>query len=126
MRKLSVFLAVALFAIVLSTTSCSKGFGVKLDKTTYAPGDKITVTYTADPTWDDNAWIGIIPSATPHGQESDNDAVDISYQYIHKNASGTFEFTAPTEPGKYDIRMNDSDDATKGVEIASATFEVAE
>ncbi len=124
MKKLNIFFAITLLVIAISTTSCSKGFGVKLDKETYTPGETITVTYTADPTWDDNAWIGIIPSATPHGKEVDNDAVDISYQYIHQSASGVFEFTAPTEPGKYDIRMNDSDDGGKGVEISSVTFEV--
>jgi len=122
MKKLSFLLSVLFFGMIF-LSSCGDT-ELKLDKKTYAPEETIKITFTADPNWDDNAWIGIIPSDVAHGKESVNDENDIYYEYINKKTSGTFEFSAPSEPGKYDIRMHDSDDGSKGVEIASVSFEV--
>ncbi len=124
MKKLSLSAIVAFLGLML--LSACGGDDLKLDKKVYAPGEIIKVEFKASPDWDENAWIGIIPSDVPHGKEAENDNYDISYQYIKKATSGTFEFVAPNEPGKYDIRMHDSDDGSKGVEIASVTFEVKE
>jgi len=122
-KNLLISLSIALMAIVLF--SCSKGgYSLKTDKSTYAPGETIKVEYNADGAWEKNAWIGIIPSTVAHGKESINDENDIEYKYLEKSTKGTFEFKAPSVAGKFDVRMNDSDDATKGVEINSVSFEV--
>jgi len=97
---------------------------VKTDKMTYAPGEAVKVTFTAPASYPDNAWIGIIPNDIPHGDEAVNDQHDIEYQYISKRTAGEMTFTAPSRPGRYDIRMHDTDN--NGKEVAFTWFEVAE
>jgi len=95
---------------------------VKVDKSTYAPGEEIIATFTA-PLYPDSAWLGLIPSEVEHGSESTNDANDLAYQYLEGKTSGTLNFTAPEKPGKYDLRLNTAD-SFNGVEITYTTFEV--
>ena len=95
---------------------------LSLEKLTFSPGEKIVVSFTGSPDYKENAWIGIIPSNVEHGSEARNDQVDLTYQYMNKQAAGTMVFTAPNVPGSYDFRMNDSDDG--GKEVASVTFTV--
>ncbi|MGE5342576.1 MAG: hypothetical protein ACM3SY_13960 [Candidatus Omnitrophota bacterium] len=95
---------------------------LKLDKTTFAPGERISVHFTAGPGFADNAWIGIIPSSVAHGSEMENDKYDITYQYLNGKQSGTLTFKAPAQPGSYDFRMHDTDN--NGREIASVSFQV--
>lgn len=92
---------------------------LKLDKNSYQPGEKIIVTFTASPDYQNNAWIGLIPSSVEHGSESVNDAHDVAYQYLRGKTSGTFEFKAPDQPGSYDFRMNNA-----GLEVGSVSFTV--
>lgn len=95
---------------------------VTLNKDTFGPGDPINVTFTAPSTYRPNAWIGIIPSHVSHGSESENDSYDISYQYLQGQTSGILVFHAPSAPGRYDMRMHDTDDS--GREVAYASFTV--
>jgi hypothetical protein len=99
-------------------------YKIELQRTNYAPGEKIVATFTADPTWGTSAWIGVIPSDTKHGTEADNDAADVAYKYLDGKASGSVEFNAPTQKGRYDLRMMNGDDATKSIEVFSVGFEV--
>lgn len=94
---------------------------LKISKEEYNPGDEIIVSFTADGDLTHNAWIGLIPSKIPHGDEGVNDANDITYQYF-KDKSGELTFYAPLKPGKYDLRMNSSDN--DGREVTSVTFTV--
>ena len=95
---------------------------LSLDKTVFAPGEDISVHFTAPPGYSGNAWVGIIPSSVAHGSEAENDKYDIAYQYLEGRTSGTLVFKAPTQPGNYDFRMNDSDNG--GKEVASVSFTV--
>jgi len=95
---------------------------LSLSKTIFAPGEEIKVYFTAGPGFADNAWVGIIPSNVPHGSEATNDQNDIAYQYLQGKQSGTLVFKAPSQPGTYDFRLNDTD--SNGKEIASVTFQV--
>lgn len=95
---------------------------LKINKSVFSPGEKITVSFTASANLPEDAWIGIIPSDIPHGSEAENDAHDIVYGYMQKRAAGTMTFDAPDEPGKYDVRMHDTDN--NGKELASVSFEV--
>ena len=113
-------LAIAVAAFIV--TGCSTKPKMKLSKTTVGPGDMIVVEYTAPKGYQDNAWIGIIPSEIEHGNETRNDQHDITYKYLKGSTNGTFRFTAPRKPGKYDFRMHDTD--SNGLEVAYVTFEV--
>ena len=55
------------------------GPSLMINKYSYSPGEVITVTFTAPGTYEANAWIGIIPSHVPHGEEAKNDQYDLSY-----------------------------------------------
>ncbi|MBN2225075.1 MAG: hypothetical protein JW765_10400 [Deltaproteobacteria bacterium] len=95
---------------------------LSLGRDVYFPGDTINLVYMAPVNLPTNAWIGIVPSDVPHGSEEVNDKSDISYQYLKGTTSGIMEFIAPSAPGSYDLRMNESD--AGGKELASITFTV--
>ncbi|NIM06119.1 MAG: hypothetical protein GTN65_11025, partial [Armatimonadetes bacterium] len=95
---------------------------LKLFKAGFFAGEKITVRFQAPSTYAANAWVGLIPSTVPHGSEAENDQNDISKQFLGGITSGDLEFTAPTTPGIYDLRMFDTDDG--GAEVVSITFAV--
>lgn len=98
-----------------------------LDQTIFAPGEPISVKFTAEPDLDKTAWVGIIPSNIPHGSEVTNDAYDVQYQQLAGQTSGVLTLTAPSQPGAYDLRMNNTDYAWEnGTEIASVSFTVSE
>jgi hypothetical protein len=95
---------------------------LSLGRDVYAPGDPINLVFMAPIGLPDDAWIGIVPSGVPHGTEEVNDQYDISYQHLNGATSGIMEFVAPSTPGLYDLRMNESDKG--GRELASITFTV--
>ncbi len=90
---------------------------LKLERAQVLPGDEVKVRVTVAGKLPDDAWMGIIPSKVPHGSEAVNDDNDVAYEYLHGRTADTIVLTAPTEPGFYDVRLNDSDE--EGVEIAS-------
>lgn len=104
------------------SSGSSGGVGLTLNSTWFSPGAQIQVMFRADGNWPRDAWVGIIPSNVPHGQESVNDQYDLSYKYLERRTSGTLTFTAPTNPGNYDFRMHDTDN--NGREAASISFMV--
>jgi len=95
---------------------------LEIDKKVYKPGEKIVITFKAPDTWPKNAWIGIIPSDAPHGDETENDKVDVAYVYLNKKTSGEDTLKAPAESGSYDIRMHDTDQ--NGKEVKHVSFKV--
>jgi hypothetical protein len=105
-------------SFTVSTATAS----VSLNKSVYDRGERIWVTFKTSVPFETNAWLGVIPSEIPHGSEEVNDQHDVSYVYVKGESEGVKELAAPTTPGSYDIRLNDSDD--KGKEIASVTFTV--
>jgi uncharacterized protein YfaS (alpha-2-macroglobulin family) len=109
--------------LVFGLSLQASAVGLQVDKTVYAPGDSIQVSFTAPPGLPRDAWIGIIPSNIPHGSESQNDQHDLAYQYLEGQTTGTMVFTAPGTPGSFDVRMNSTDN--NGQEITSITFTVA-
>ena len=92
---------------------------LEIDKKVYKPGEDIIITFKAPDTWPKDAWVGIIPSDAPHGKETENDKVDISYIYLNKKTSGEVTLKAPKKTGSYDIRMHDTDKDGKEVEYVS-------
>lgn len=104
-----------------TTTDAATG-ELSLDKTTFTPNESIRLAFKVNQKLSSRPWIGIIPSEIPHGDESQNDQHDISYQYFDNQENGVLEFKAPLQTGKYDFRMHSSD--SEGVEITSISFEV--
>ncbi|THB63190.1 MAG: hypothetical protein D6E12_17460 [Desulfovibrio sp.] len=104
------------------TFSVGDAASLTLDRTTFAPGESVTVYFTAPSDLPDNAWVGLIPSSTPHGDEATNDQHDLAYEYVSGRTSGSMTFSAPTTPGSYDFRLNYSDSG--GDELTSVTFTV--
>ena len=92
---------------------------IKLDRSSYRPGEKIILTFTASAHYKTDAWIGLIPSSVPHGKADVNDEHDVAYHYLSGKTSGTFEFKAPEQSGRWDFRMNNA-----GLETASVTLTV--
>jgi hypothetical protein len=111
--------AVGLFASCKGGTPKAK---LEINKAEFKPGEVIVVKYAAMPEYDPSAWIGIIPSSVAHGSEAENDKHDIAYQYLRKSTSGELNFTTPSNPGSYDLRMHNTDN--NGMEVASVTFKV--
>jgi hypothetical protein len=114
----------ALIVCLLIPSACGqrKNISLKLQKKRFIPNEEIKVYFTAPADFDNDAWVGIIPSHVKHGYESENDKYDLDYYYLEKRTSGELTFRAPDEPGFYDVRMNDTD--KDGYEVASITFEV--
>ncbi len=95
---------------------------LSLEKTEFAAGEKIMLTFKVNQKLDKRPWIGIIPSEIEHGDESRNDQYDVAYKYFDNQESGVLEFNAPNKTGKYDFRMHSTDN--NGVEVTSVSFEV--
>jgi len=126
-KKLAItalFAALLSIAILISACGPSAPAGPSLvtDRDVYAPGETITVNFSAPAGLPTNAWVGIIPSNIPHGDEAQNDMYDLAYQYLNGTTSGSLVFSAPAEPGMYDFRMHDTDN--NGKELASVSFTV--
>ena len=114
---------VTITTIVLLPAMAQMGGGsIWLDKTTFSPGERIAIHFTAPASFPTSAWIGIIPSNIPHGSESTNDQHDIAYKHLQGKTSGTLYFTAPRKAGNYDFRMHDRDD--NGSEVGSVSFTI--
>ena len=97
-----------------------------LDKTDVNVGEEFGVTLVINVPLADDAWVGIVPSETPHGAEGDGDTVDVYYVYVSQAVDGRVTMIAPAVAGTYDVRLYSSDDSTVGVELASTTITVNE
>ncbi len=80
--------------------------GIVLSQTQFKTGEKIKINFTAEGTFVEKPWIGIIPSDVAHGSEAENDAHDLTCQYFDGVTKGEMVFNAPAEPEIYDFRMN--------------------
>lgn len=126
-----IFLALAVLSALVAVHTYQPGLllagvtsvSLSINKAIVAPGEGFTVSFSVSPALPENAWIGIVPSSIPHGSEKVNDQHDLTYQYIQKRSSGTMAFNAPTTPGSFDIRFNDTDN--NGLELAFVSFTVA-
>ncbi len=94
---------------------------LQLSKQTFTPGEKITVSFKASPLLPKNSWVGLIPEQVAHGSTYRNDQHDHTYQRVSGKASGQMVFKAPTKPGKYSFRMNET---TNDKEVTHVTFTV--
>jgi Ca-activated chloride channel family protein len=96
---------------------------VWLDKKDFATGEAMSLHFEVPAGLSSRAWVGIVPSEVPHGDEATNDKHDVGYQYLSGRTEGTLGFSAPSTEGSFDFRLHDSDSG--GSEIATVTFSTA-
>jgi len=105
----------------VNQTSANQAAKIWLERTTFYRNEKIRVHFQAPSGWSRDAWIGMIPSAIPHGDEAVNDQHDVAYQFIENKTSGSMTFAIPG-PGNWDFRMHDTD--KNGFQVYSVSFTV--
>jgi len=86
---------------------------LRLDAPRYKRGVWMRVEFEAPAQWPADAWVGIIPADVPHGSEATNDAHDVDYRYLQGLTWGVVRMQVPAEPGKYEIRIHDTDNSGK-------------
>ena len=89
-------------------------------KFTYTIDEGIDFSFTA-PKLPDDAWIGIVPVAIPHGDEAVNDSHDISYAHLGGRTKGDITLPNPGL-GTWTLRLHDTDN--NGRELTHVVFEV--
>ena len=89
-------------------------------KSTYTIDEGIDFSFTA-PKLPDDAWIGIVPVAIPHGDEAVNDSHDISYAHLGGRTKGDITLPNPGL-GTWTLRLHDTDN--NGRELTHVVFEV--
>jgi len=85
-------------------------------------GETISLTFQASKGFKNHAWIGIVPADTAHGNETINQRARLSRKNLNRRDKGSMTLSSILQPGRYDIRMFDSND--NGNEVASVTIEV--
>lgn len=100
--------------------SALKVNGLTLDKFEYKVGEDGEINGIIDAEgFSDEAWIGVIPSGVPHGDDERNDTYDEDYKYLSELENGSFTLALPQTPGNYDLRICDGT-----VEVAYMTITI--
>lgn len=98
--------------------SSLKVTGLTPDKTEYEIGKDGEIMGRLDTEgFSDEAWIGVIPSGVPHGDDERNDTYDEDYKYLSELENGSFTLALPQTAGNYDLRICDGT-----VEVAYMTI----
>jgi len=92
-----------------------------LPKKGFEPGEKIVLKFTASPNYPEQSWIGMFKADLPHEGMDKNNNKELTFKYLEKKASGTFEFIAPIKEGDYDFRMFERNN---GKEVVTIGFNV--
>lgn len=106
---------IALISFSVEPTTPEVTPTISIDRTRYEPGDIIRLRFEAFPFYSSSAWVGMVPAHFDHGSSEINDRNRLTYQYLGGKTQGTLEFKAPSQPGVYDLRLNDG----HGNEIAT-------
>ena len=100
---------IATVSFQIKAATADNPIAVTMPKMRFHAGEKFTITFKVPPFLVETAWIGIVPADISHGKEALNDKHDESFHYFDKGLTeGQFEFEAPSKPGNYDMRINDS------------------
>ena len=85
----------------LVVSSKAKPGDIVLSKSSVSPEEKLSVTVKGltQGELDENAWLGIAKSS----EKLENTTTDTYLMYLPVN--NTYEFTAPSEPGTYEVRV---------------------
>ncbi len=94
---------------------------ITLTKARFTDSEEISFHFRT-PELPEDAWIGIVPSEIPHGDEALNDSHDTSFRHLGGKTSGGMSLPNPG-PGEWTLRLHDSDN--NGSEIAYVPFTVS-
>lgn len=109
----------------LGTEIKSRSRLLSLTRREYEPGWWIYVSLNLPPEGlPEDAWIGVVPAAVPHGDVGVNDEYDTDYKWLNGQTAGFLELEVPSEPGDYTLRLNEHED--KGRELDHIAFRVVE
>jgi hypothetical protein len=121
MKKL-ISLAI-LVAIVLLGCGAGGSGSITVEKTSLEPDEWFNVDYTVDSSLIDTAWVGVVPESVAHNAEDTWMESDSWDWCDEEGGSGTVELYAPSEPGKYEVRLcSGSEEEDK--ELAVVAIEV--
>ncbi|MEE3038404.1 MAG: hypothetical protein VX328_01415, partial [Candidatus Thermoplasmatota archaeon] len=93
---------------------------ITTSKSKYTIDEGIHFSFTV-PKLPDDAWIGIVPVAIPHGDEAVNDSHDISYAHLRGRTKGDITLPNPGL-GTWTLRLHNTDN--NGRELTHVVFEV--
>ena len=93
---------------------------LKTTKSVYAPGENMSINFTASPCLSADSWVAIFPASLPHGDDLASAGHLLSGRArLQGKQAGVLSFNAPDKAGAYQLRMFD---AGSGKEIASYNF----
>lgn len=95
---------------------------LSLTRKDYEPGWPIYVSLDLPKELPEDAWIGVVPAAVPHGDIAKNEDKRTDYKWLNEQTTGFLELKAPAEPGEYTLRLNEHED--KGRELDHIAFRV--
>lgn len=99
--------------------------GLTLAAESFRPGEPIAFSYRLDRPAAGSTWVGVIPAEVESSREADNDAADVTYEYVPEgSASGTLEIAGQAPPGRYRLRLFGGDDEDSPMLAESPIFEV--
>ena len=107
-------------ASTLSEGTVAGNATITTAKSTYTIDEGIDFSFTA-PKLPNDAWIGIVPVAIPHGDEAVNDSHDTSYAHLGGMTNGDITLPNPGL-GTWTLRLHDTDN--NGRELTHVVFEV--
>lgn len=98
-------------------------FTLSIEKNEFAPDEEMAITFS-DEGWlkDSDAWVGIVPASTPHGDEETGDEYDYNYFYPTYSENNKDKLAAYGDAGNYELRVYSSDEG--GVELCFIPFTV--
>ncbi|PKL76124.1 MAG: hypothetical protein CVV27_11895 [Candidatus Melainabacteria bacterium HGW-Melainabacteria-1] len=97
---------------------------LKLERFSYRPGESIQMSFGAASSYAATGWIGMLPASLPHGEPAANDQQALAKKSLAGKTAGSFTYTAPSQPGTYDLRLHDQ--TGNGTEIGYIRFQVTE
>jgi hypothetical protein len=99
--------------------------GLTLAADSFRPGEPIAFTYRLEQPAAASTWVGLIPAEVESTREADNDAADVTYEYVPQgSASGSLRLAGQAPPGRYRLRLFAGDDEDSPMLAETAVFDV--
>lgn len=99
--------------------------GLTLAADAFRPGEPIPVDYRLEQPAAANTWVGLVPAEVESTAEADNDAVDVTYEYVPEgSASGTLRLAGQAAPGRYRLRLFAGDNSGSAMLAETPVFDV--
>ena len=108
-----------------AATALPESGGLTLQGESFRPGEEIPAAYRLEQPADGTTWVGLIPAEVESTDEAENDAADVTYEYVPEgSSSGTVRIAGQAPPGRYRLRLFAGDDPSAGMLSETPVFEV--